>query len=256
MPFQIFSTFHKPFASPTKNYVIPVQGGREIAADLLPFAIGDDGADNISSLNPFFCELTVMYAVWKNKLNKQPFWGLCHYRRYFCLQIHWTRIKKKDIYYLSATDSSFNKIFSTDFERYVQKHLKENTIIVCRPFQINDELTVKEHYINDHDEEGWQAMEDAIKALFPEYIESLDAVGNQSQFFCYNMMIAHEAVWDEYLEWLFSISFHVYENYNFEGKTTYQSRVIGFLAERLHNIFFHHHRARFNIIYLPIANLS
>ncbi len=256
MPFQIFSTFHKPFNWPKKNYVIPVHGGKQVSKSNLPFAIGDNEGDNISSLNPFFCELTVMYAIWKNKLNRQPYWGLCHYRRYFCLQIHWTRVKKKDIYYLPSTDDAFNKIFSGAFERFVQKQLKENTIILCRPFYINGGLTVKQHYVKEHDLEGWEAMERAIEELFPDYVSSLNAISIQTHFFCYNMMIAHEDVWNGYLEWLFKICFHIYEHYTFPENDAYQARMIGFLAERLHNIYFHHHQNRFEKIYLPIANLS
>lgn len=59
----------------------PIQVGKSISKVDLGI-LGDDTGDNISELNPYFCELTAQYWAWKN-LHNVEYIGLCHYRRYF-----------------------------------------------------------------------------------------------------------------------------------------------------------------------------
>ena len=43
--------------------------------------IRDDKEENISTKNPYWCELTGLYWVWKN-VSEETHIGVCHYRRY------------------------------------------------------------------------------------------------------------------------------------------------------------------------------
>src|SRR5574344_526861 len=67
------------------SWEIPIQLGAAIREDIPYIPLKDDSGDNISELNPFFCELTAIYWAWKNysKLGSPKYIGLEHYRRRF-----------------------------------------------------------------------------------------------------------------------------------------------------------------------------
>lgn len=257
---KLFSVFHKKFHIPNEPYLFPIHAGKAVSDSglLLP---GDDEGDNISSMNPFFCELTVLYNVWKNK-KYQPasFWGLCHYRRYFTLDMHWTRVKKKTTYYLNATEDSLRKIFSPELEQFYAATLFEKTIIFPRLTETEnlpgarDKLTLKQSYFQFHDRVDWELAEACIRELCPEYLEDFTAIGDKKKWMSCNMMIAHHKVWDAYLSWLFEILFTLNKRIHL-SEDPYQQRTIGFLAERLMNVYFHHHKNEYRFINLPVAIL-
>ena len=71
---------HKKYQMPNEKMYIPVQVGAE-GKEKIEGYIQDNTGDNISSKNPYFCELTGLYWAWKNL--DADFIGLVHYRRYF-----------------------------------------------------------------------------------------------------------------------------------------------------------------------------
>ena len=75
----IFVACHKDFYVPENKYLIPVQVGAKNAAAKLDM-VADDTGENISELNPYFCELTAQYWAWKNV--DCEYYGFFHYRRY------------------------------------------------------------------------------------------------------------------------------------------------------------------------------
>lgn len=72
---------HKEAKVYANDVYIPIQVGKALSQIDLGIQ-GDNTGDNISDLNPFYCELTAQYWAWKN-LSDVEYIGLCHYRRYF-----------------------------------------------------------------------------------------------------------------------------------------------------------------------------
>jgi hypothetical protein len=69
----------------------------------------------------------------------------------------------------------------------------------------------------------------------------------------FNMMVAKWSFWDGYLAWMFPLLMKIYERIEIP-QDPYQSRVIGFLSERLLNLYLIHSKAR--IAYLPVVSFE
>lgn len=97
MSIKIFTITHKAFTPPEDSMYVPLHVGR-INGENLGF-LGDDTGDSISQLNPYFCELTGMYWIWKN-FTEADYVGICHYRRYL--------INENGVVF---TENELNKLF-------------------------------------------------------------------------------------------------------------------------------------------------
>ena len=75
----IYIAAHKKFNVPNNDIYIPLQVGAEGKPNL-GYTL-DCSGDNISLKNPYFCELTGLYWIWKN--SNADYVGLVHYRRFF-----------------------------------------------------------------------------------------------------------------------------------------------------------------------------
>ena len=80
-PIRIFVSAHKPVEVFDSQVFQPVQVGASRTNERFTWALHDDEGDNISDLNPMYCELTTQYWAWKNV--DADYIGFCHYRRYF-----------------------------------------------------------------------------------------------------------------------------------------------------------------------------
>ena len=91
MDIKIFIATHKPCQLPEQPCYYPIQVGAQ-GKDPISYSqvgisertgdiIRDDCGENISQKNPYYCELTATYYIWKNITADVV--GLCHYRRYF-----------------------------------------------------------------------------------------------------------------------------------------------------------------------------
>ena len=74
---KILIACHKPTDFLASDCLQPIQVGAAKAAVRLPDMLHDDEGENISALNPMYCELTAQYWAWKNLPGDDS--GLAHY---------------------------------------------------------------------------------------------------------------------------------------------------------------------------------
>lgn len=256
MNIKIFSAYHKLYMVPNVDFIVPIQAGKSIAAQKLHYE-GDDTGNHISHLNATFCELTVLYYVWKN-YSKDNFthWGLSHYRRYFSRNLHWTRIKRKAIHYLEPEEKEFQKIFSKNYYTTLHQYLNTHDVILPIPIKLKEgskRITVLQQFENTHDKQYWQLTKEILLKKYPMYNDAIKEVEQSKYLIIGNMMIASWEVWKNYLSWLFDVLFELKDKLP-HIEDPYQKRMPGFIAERLLNVYFNYNKA-LRKKYMPIAML-
>lgn len=187
----------------------------------------DNSGDNIAEKNPYYCELTALYWMWKND-NVSKYIGLCHYRRFFSKK----KFSKNRDYYLTNDD--------------IEQILKEYDIIIPkRRFMKN---TVRNQYWMPNSESAFEKdyllLEELIKEEYPDYYQDFLNFSNGKSIFYANMFVMRKELMDEYCSWLFDILNKMESKINITGYTVQQQRVYGYLAERLFNVWVIHNNLR------------
>jgi len=233
---KIYIATHKQYDFPVDEGYQPIHVGKEISAvDLGEKVIGDDQGDSISELNPSYCELTALYWIWKN--SNEDVVGLVHYRRYFAGLSHTIKLKDKLI---AASD---------DFD--CSKH--ELIVVRKRNYYVTN---IKNHYCHAHSKEDLNTLQLIIEFMHPEYIKAYHTVMNGKSISLYNMFVGKRGIITEYCEWLFPLLEEVNQRIDFSEYDSYQKRVLGFMAERLFNVWIEHNKDKINIGYRKVINLE
>ena len=238
----VFICAHKEVPLPRHPYFLPVQAG----AALHPLIKGyqpDSEGNNISDKNPHFCELTCHYWAWKN-LKDTDIVGLNHYRRYFDFACRWPRL---------AGDKRFVKTDAFLAHPYefpdLDAMMKEYDIIL--PVERHWRVSNTQQYADYHIARDWEMMRQIIKERSPQYIPDFEqAMDHSNRSVGYNMFITNWKHFDAYSEWLFDILFEV-ERRVPPIDDPVQSRIYGYMSERLIGVFCRHHRLR--VMHVPLV---
>ena len=188
----------------------------------------DKSKDNISDKNPYYCELTALYWVWKNYHNVE-YVGFEHYRRLFY--------------------RNFFKIASVDY--LYKKALKYDVIHKPNWWHFS---SIKNVMIHDHGKKSYSILEDAIKKLFPEYVASFNKVMKSHHCKYCNTIIMRKTLFDKYMEFMFNILFEC-EKHISEMDKKNQNRSIGYLSERLLDVFIDYNHLTHKSNYLKFTSL-
>ncbi len=176
----------------------------------------DDSGENISEKNSSYCELTGLYWLWKNCTDE--YIGITHYRRYF--------------------SRSFGNKNIASYKDLLRK-LKDHDCIV--PYIGKLPMSVEPMYCRHS---GYQKdldnLKSIIKSLYPDYVQDYESIMKGKSLYFFNMMVCKKELFDEYCDWLFSILFELEKITDISGYGAYQSRIFGFLSERLLNVWIRH----------------
>lgn len=178
--------------------------------------------DNISEKNAKYCELTAIYAIYKNI--SDSFYGIEHYRRYFC------NIYGKEI-----------------SEQEVKKIIDGGKIILPIPNKMlpNNFLNYSIH----HHAKDLEVLRDIIISDYRDYFSSFERIMFSKKLCCFNMIICDEETFHNYCRWLFEILEKLERQININDYSAYQSRVFGFISERLLNVWIDKNVSKDKIVY-------
>ena len=218
MDIKILVAAHKKYWMPSDPCYLPLHVGREGKQDL--GYIGDNTGDNISSKNPYFCELTGIYWAWKNL--HADYIGLCHYRRYFAGKVHSSNLNAKQQAILSTAD----------YEKLLQEC--DCLLPVKRNYYIE---TVRSQYEHAHNKRDLDECEKIIAEKYPEYSAAFTKVMQQKRLHILNMFVMKWELFDAYCQFLFGVLFELEKRIDISNYTQYEARVYGFMAERLLNVW-------------------
>ena len=182
----------------SKNKFLPLDNIRE------KFLIDQPHeGDNIDFLNPWYCELTGLYYLWKHV--DDDIVGLEHYRRYFV--------------------NNKNQLLS---ENEIKNILKTNDII-C----INWNTSLKKPLFSRFGDNEIN-RNDLMKVLYTicgsnkEQFNNFKKFLSATQHFQFNMFICKKILINEYCEWMFNIMNKCFLEFNIN---TFQKRSIGYITE-------------------------
>ncbi|QLO36245.1 DUF4422 domain-containing protein [Klebsiella sp. RHBSTW-00484] len=227
---RIYTVTHKNFQPTAESIYQPIiVGNGEVN---LSSAVRDNIGDNITEKNKSFCEMTALYWIWKNtSFSENDIIGLTHYRRYF----------KKGVKNIIATEGDIKKILNS-YDIIIPK--KRNYYIV----------SVQEHYKKAHYSKDLMLVREIISNKQSEYLVHFDNIMNGKTLSLYNMFVTSWGIFESYCNWVFPILFELDTRIDKEKYDSYQMRVIGFLAERLFNVWLEGEKNKLKIYEMPVYN--
>lgn len=180
-----------------------VQAGKAVHPELDLGYLCDNYGDNISELNPFWSELTVLYWGWKN-IHDVEYCGLNHYRRYFDAIIDENSIDglMKDCDMLVVKSKSM-----------LSNHERERNLMHM--------TSIEDYYV----------FADTFLSMYPEYESAyIEYFYKSRKSFPFQMFIAKKTMYDDYCQFMFPVLFEVEKRLKPHGYTRLK-RTVGYFGE-------------------------
>ncbi len=240
---RLFVAAHKDVDLFESDILQPVQVGAANAAARFDHMLSDDAGENISELNPQYCELTAQYWAWKNV--DADYYGFCHYRRYFNFSD--VRYEENDYGEImdGVIDAATQKKYGLD-DATIARAVEGYDVITTEmkdlrkfPFRANTPL---EQYVEAPllKEDDLPTVLAIVEDMHPDYVEDVEAFAN-GNFTCFcNMYVMKKDIFFAYCEWMFPILERFCEVTDMSTYSKEALRTPGHLSERLFNIYYNH----------------
>ena len=242
-PVRIFVSAHKQTKLFDSNILQPIQVGAGRASWKFENMLADDTGDNISELNPMYCELTAQYWAWKNV--ECDYAGFCHYRRYFNFSASRYEENAYGEIMEDTIDAASQRKYALDDESI--RRAVEDYDVITTEFKDLRRFPGKFTTPIEHWHEAPKLIDDDLISVLailidmhPEYIPAIEAyVNGHSTCFC-NMFIMRKPLFDDYCAWLFPILERFVDTCDMTYYSKETLRTPGHLSERLLNIYLLH----------------
>ena len=239
---KLYTCHHKASAFLSSNLIQPIHVGKDLNLNDIG-CIGDNTGDNISFKNPFYCELTAHYWVWKNA-KPTDYVGFMHYRRHLnfsddqsVAEDNWGVINAEEL------DGTYEKEFGLTTEQ-ITSAIENYDLILPKKWSVtqagnksNYSHYVRSEYLHiEHYDEALKIIDDD----YPEYTSAAEKFNSAAEGYYTNMFVMKYDLFDRYSKWLFEISEKLESKIAFNNYNSQEKRVIGHISERLLNIFILH----------------
>lgn len=196
---------------PSDGVFVPIHVGRAISIykDEMAWMLGDDTGENISQKNAQYCEMTAHYWIWKN-VHDTDYVGVCHYRRFFGLDI--TEDNIKDL-------------------------MADADVMLIEPTHYVD--SVYSYFAKYIGAENMTILSMVMKKRCPECLKTLGKICDGDKFHPFNMLLCRKPLFDDYCEWMFGILGDC-EKCIKPSPYTNARRALAYMAEMLTGTYFVH----------------
>lgn len=207
----------------TPAYITSLQVGAA-RTDIRLGELADNTGNHISEKNGYYSELTGLYWIWKNRIQKESkegirYCGIAHYRRI-----------------LDLTEDDLLR-------------LAGNGIDVVLPYPMPYEPDIEEHHKRYLSKPVWNAVIQALHELHPENIDEIQEILKQEYMYHYNIILSKGSILQDYCEWLFPILFRVDEIID-SARIEKPNRFMGYVGETLETVYFMLNKKKYTIAHI------
>jgi lipopolysaccharide biosynthesis glycosyltransferase len=234
---KIFITYHKDTHLVNGGILTPIQVGS--GPGIHQCSTRDNSGINIADRNDRYCEMTAAYWAWKNVVN-QDYIGLLHYRRFLDFNENRAHLDDWGVVSWPAFTTDFEARFGLN-DAAITAAISGYDIILPKKWSVRNAgySNLEQHYVKApyHHESDLALCRDAIARRCPEYLPRWRQVFRSHQGWFNNMFVFRSEIFRCYCDWLFPLLEEVEQQIPFERYGVQERRVMGYLAERLLNVW-------------------